>query len=105
MNLKTGHTEDGVLFSVTFSKYSDGTVILEAAELLPTWIDSDYHILPLDDSIEDWQTQFQVSDSVLAGMKASYDRTMAIVGTGMAEVETYLKEHTAKVEAELNIAQ
>jgi len=105
MDMKTGHTEDGVLFSVTFSKYSDGTVILETAKLLPTWIDSDYHILPLDDSIEDWQTQFNVSDSVLAKMKVSYDRTMAIVGVGMAQVDTYLKENTAKVEAQLNVMQ
>ena len=28
-SIKTGHTEDGVLFSITFAKYSDGTVLLE----------------------------------------------------------------------------
>ena len=31
-------TEDGMLFNVTFAKYSDGTVLLESAEVLPTWV-------------------------------------------------------------------
>ena len=30
MNLNTGHTEDGVLFSFTFAEYSDGTVRLDS---------------------------------------------------------------------------
>lgn len=34
--IKTAHTEDGILFTVTFEKYSDGTVYLSGAEVLPT---------------------------------------------------------------------
>lgn len=111
MNLNTGHTEDGVMFSVTFTRYSDGTVILENADVLPTWVDlrtnalgrREYNILPLDTAIEDWQTQFSLSDSTYAKVQASYDRTMAIVGEGLTTVQDYLSAHTAQVEAQLGV--
>ena len=112
MNLKTGHTEDGVLFSVTFAKYSDGTVILESADLLPTWVflgtspisgRREYNILPLDASVADWYAQMQLTDSMYKSCKASYDRTMAIVGSGMAEVDAYLAQHVADTEAALGV--
>ena len=112
MNLQTGHTEDGVLFSVTFAKYSDGTVILESADLLPTWVYLgtspvsgrwEYNILPLDDSVTDWQTQLQLTDSMYQSCKASYDRTVAITGSGMAQVDAYLAQNLADTEAMLGV--
>ncbi|MBP3478923.1 MAG: CapA family protein [Oscillospiraceae bacterium] len=109
MSLKTGHTEDGVLFSVTFTKYSDGTVILSDADLLPTWVDlrsspkKTYAILPLDKQIEDWKTQFSLTDSTLEKAQKSYDRTMAIVGEGMTQVDTYLTQLKQETEASLGI--
>ncbi len=98
MNLKTGHTEDGIYFTFTFAKYSDGTVLVDSVELLPTWIDlrtdssgtKVYDILPLDTDIADWKTQFGLSDSKLASAQASYERTMKIVGAGLEEVNAYL---------------
>lgn len=112
MNLNTGHTEDGVLFSVTFSRYSDGTVILESANCLPTWVNlrtnpdngrREYNILPLDDQIEDWKTQFALTDSTLSSCQASYDRTMAIVGEGMTQVNTYLAQLVLSTETALGV--
>jgi len=112
MNLNTGHTEDGVLFSVTFTRYSDGTVILEKADLLPTWVNlrtnpttgrREYNILPLDKELPDWKVQLELTDATLASALASYDRTMAIVGNGMTQVNTYLAEHTALVEQLLDV--
>lgn len=109
MSLKTGHTEDGVLFSVTFTKYSDGTVILSDADLLPTWVDlrsspkKAYAILPLDKQIEDWKTQFSLTDSTLEKAQKSYDRTMAIVGEGMTQVDTYLTQLKQETETSLGI--
>ena len=109
MSLKTGHTEDGVLFSVTFTKYSDGTVILSDAGLLPTWVDlrsspkKAYAILPLDKQIEDWKTQFSLTDSTLEKAQKSYDRTMAIVGEGMTQVDTYLTQLKQETETTLGI--
>ena len=99
MNLNTGHTEDGILFNFSFARYSDGTVRLEGVELIPTWINlyysnatgkNVYDILPLDDEIEDWKTQLDLTDTSLASAQASYDRTMAIVGEGLEEVQAYL---------------
>ncbi len=110
--VKTAHTEDGVLFSVTFSRYSDGTVILESAECLPTWVNLgtnpstgrwEYNILPLDKEITDWKTQFDLSDAALNKCNDSYERTMAIVGEGMTEVSEYLAQNTAAVEAQLGV--
>jgi poly-gamma-glutamate synthesis protein (capsule biosynthesis protein) len=112
MNLNTGHTEDGVMFSVTFSRYSDGTVILESAECLPTWVNlhyntetahNEYNILPLDKDITDWKSAFNLTDSTLAGCEASYDRTMAIVGAGMEAVDAYLAANQAAVEEALGV--
>jgi len=102
-SITTAHTEDGMLFSVTFAKYSDGTVVLQSAELLPTWVNGNYTILPLDSNQETWQTRFGVSDWELTKMRDSHTRTMDIVGPGMIQVSTYLKDHTAQVEALLNV--
>ncbi len=100
MRLKTGHTEDGVLFAVTFEKYSDGTVYLASAEVLPTWVNLssvngklEYNILPLDDSRrEEWKENFNLTDTLLKNCEDSYDRTMAIVGSGMERVQSWLAQ-------------
>ena len=110
MNLNTGHTEDGSMFTVTFEKYSDGTVYLAGAELLPTWVNMhsgdagvEYNILPLDDSTrEEWQTMYQLTDREYERALASYDRTAAITGAGMAEIQqALLGAKTARDEAYL----
>ena len=110
-NVKTAHTEDGVMMQVTFAKYSDGTVIVEAADLLPFWVwmhyDEDwnklYQMMPLDDQIEDWKNQFGISDDVLQKLQESYDRTMAIIGDGLAQVEEYCTTNQQQVEAALGV--
>ncbi len=111
MNLNTGHTEDGILFTFSFAKYSDGTVRVEDADLLPTWVNkhtSDatgkivYDIYPLDDEIEDWKTQLKLSDSTLANAQSSYERTMDIVGEGLAQVQAYLETLPPISELELS---
>ena len=103
----TAHTEDGVMFRVTFSRYSDGTVILESAESLPIWVNmgknlnsgkKEYNILPLDKSIEDWKSAFDLTDATLAAALASYDRTMELVGEGMAKIDAYLANRLAETE-------
>lgn len=110
--VKTAHTEDGVMFSVTFNRYSDGTVILSGAECLPTWVNlhynaetahNEYNILPLDKTITDWKGAFDLNDSKLNAANASYDRTMAIIGTGMETVDSYLAQYTAEIEALLGV--
>lgn len=96
----TGHTEDGVLFCVTFAKYSDGSVCVNGAELIPTWVNmhansgaTEYNILPLEEATAaQWQAQFGLTDTQLANAKASFDRTQALTLTGMEKVQSYLAQ-------------
>lgn len=96
----TGHTEDGVLFCVTFAKYSDGSVFVDSAELIPTWVNmhansgsTEYNILPLEEATAaQWQAQFGLTDTQLANAKASFDRTQALTLTGMEKVQSYLAQ-------------
>lgn len=101
MNLNTGHTEDGVIFSVTFEKYSDGTVAVADTDILPTWVNKftnsdgkvEYNILPLDsDKLSQWQGLYGLTDAVYAETQNSYDRTMSIVGTGLTKCQDYLQQ-------------
>ncbi len=103
-----GHTEDGLLFNYTFSKYEDGTVMLTGVDVLPTWCymtktgtGQTYTIVPLDKSCEsEWQTKFGVAAEDLLYAQRSYDRTMALVGEGISAVNAYCKQQTdAFVEA------
>ncbi len=109
---KSGHTEDGVLFSVTFAKYSDGTVILEGADVLPIWCNriwseergrSVFPILALDTGIEDWQAAYGLSNYGLSLAWDSYNRTMDIVGEGLEEVKTFLLNRSLQTEAALGV--
>ena len=96
----TGHTEDGVLFCVTFAKYSDGSVCVDSAELIPTWVNmhansgsTEYNILPLEESTAaQWQAQFGLTDTQLTNAKASFDRTQALTLAGMEKVQSYLAQ-------------
>ena len=100
MKLKTGHTEAGVLFAVPFEKYSDGTVYLAGAEVLPTWVNLssvngklEYNILPLEGAKrETWKERFNLTDSLFQNCVDSYDRTMNIVGSGMERVQSWLAQ-------------
>ena len=94
-----GYTEDGVLFNVTFCKYSDGTVYLQNVDVIPTWVDLRttngryYHILPLDGSLKDqWQSLLDLSEYGIGAANRSYDRTMGIVGEGLALAKQYLAD-------------
>ena len=115
-SITTAHTEDGAMFSMTFSKYSDGTVYLEDVALIPTWvraIDANgntvvrrsgtirrYEILPLDDSLRSqWQEQFGIDSSTLAQCTDSWQRTMDITGAGLTQSQDYLRAEKLAREA------
>ena len=99
MRLKTGHTEDGVLFSVTFERDPvTGEVTLSTVEVVPTWVALDsrngkleYNILPLYDADRDlWMEKFNLDEATFDQCAASYDRTMAIVGPGLEQVNAWI---------------
>lgn len=103
MSLDTGHTEDGMLFTFSFVREPGGQVVLDSAELLPTWVcirssDTvfDYNILPLDKELTDWKSTFSIGDSNLAEAENSWQRTMDLTGEGMAAVNTWLEESAAE---------
>ncbi len=85
----SGHTEDGMIFGVTFEKWNDGRVCISQVNIEPLWVNREYrgtrwvfHIVPLDLSVEDW-TVYQLTDRTLAKAKKSYNRTLALVGEGL----------------------
>lgn len=91
----SGHTEDGIIFGVTFDKYSDGKVVLSDVSVLPLWVDmtrvsgkNQYKIIPLDiNFLEDWDTLVMTS---ITAAKQSFNRTMKLVGEG---INAYRKNH------------
>ncbi len=106
--INTAHTEDGILFTVTFEKYSDGTVYLANTDAIPTWVNKhqngsgkvEFNILPLDyDCVDEWGQMFGIGDSTLNAAKNSYARTMEIVGSGIAESQEYLAREKEEREA------
>ena len=111
MDLPTAHTEDGVMMQLTFTKYSDGTVILSQVDLLPTWVHMIYFngdirrytVYPLDPALESWQEAYHLDDYTAQKLQESYDRTMSIVGSGLEEAQDWLARHTAEVEAALGM--
>ncbi|MDO5785709.1 MAG: CapA family protein [Eubacteriales bacterium] len=103
-SIKTAHTEDGILFSVTFEKYSDGTVYLAEASAIPTWVNmhrngngkTEYNIIPLDpDHRNEWNALFELDDTSTKAANDSYTRTIDIIGVGLENVESYLSSEKA----------
>ena len=94
------YTEDGVLFEVTFEKYSDGKVYVAGTDVIPTWVNmhttggvKEYNILPLaDDTRESWRDNFKLNDNTVGFAQKSYDRTMGIVGEGLEACQSYLAQ-------------
>jgi len=99
MDLQTGHTEDGLLVSFTFVKYSDGSVHLEDASCLSTWvcmryIDDHriYHILPLDGNSGEWAERFELTEGEYHHAVKSLERTNKITAAGMEEAVGILEQ-------------
>ncbi len=100
MGLKTGHTEDGLIFEMTFSKYSDGTVIFDSVDAIPTWVHlynengkKVHSIVPLEGNLDKKAKELgldKTSDG-LSQAKASMERTNALVSEGEKKCNDYLK--------------
>lgn len=99
MRLRTGHTEDGVLFTVTFQQGADGSVFLSGADVMPTWTNMhfnnggrEYNILPLDKATEDqWADLYSLDATTLNQAKASWQRTEDLVATGLQKCQDWMK--------------
>ena len=92
----TGHTEDGLLFSYTFDKYSDGTVTLSSVDVIPIWVNktgsrynADYTMYPLENA-NDGAQKYGLAGNAASLSKESYTRTEAILKAGLTECQTAL---------------
>lgn len=90
MNLKTGHTEDGLLFYTTFTKSPDGKVALTRAEAVPVWVrmtqqaaGKQYTMMPLPREQEAGAFGSSADKATLGRMKESFDRTGGLIFTGI----------------------
>lgn len=105
--------EDGMLFSVTFARYSNGTVVVEGADVMPTWVnrytqDSQnfYKIMTLHTSdSHNWRESMGLTHDMLKVCQESYDRTMQVVGSGLEEANAYFVQNQAEVEKQLGITE
>lgn len=85
----SGHTEDGMIFGVSFSKWSNGDVEISGVNIEPTWVIRErregkwvFQIIPLDLTVADWSV-FRLNDNTIRQAKASYNRTLELVGKGL----------------------
>ena len=106
VSLDTGHTEDGLLLQFSFAKYSDSSVHIVDANVLPTWVlirgsgDSrKYYILPLDENLSDWKAVFDLNAEQLTDAQESFSRTEEIVRESRDKVRTAISDANAAREA------
>lgn len=92
---ETGHTEDGVLFSYTFTKDNDGEVSLSKVDVIPTWVDRygtpgnyQYTMYPLETA--DMADTYGLDASTAQKARASYERTRKIIEKGLTECQQHL---------------
>ena len=84
-----GHTEDGVMFSYTLKKSSDGEVSLTEVDIIPTWVYKysqngyKYTIYP----IENLETETSKYPDLASKLTESYERTKATVSEGLTECQ------------------
>ena len=107
MGLKTGHTEDGLIFEMKFSKYSDGTVVFDSVDAIPTWVHlysengrKVHSIVPLRGNLDTKAEKLglnKTSDG-LSQAKASKARTDALVAEGEEKCNKYLSSIETPIE-------
>ena len=99
--VNTAHTEDGIIFSVTFTQIDDEEAYVSDVNITPTWVNMyinekgrrEYNILPLDIDVDNWKELFNLTDETLKHAQDSYERTMKIVGEGLLEIDEYLSQN------------
>lgn len=91
----SGHTEDGMLFYYTFSKYGDGTVKLSSVDIIPVWVNKyrggsgyQYTMFPLE--TVDMADNYGFDSAALNKAKKSFERTKALVAEGLTECQQHL---------------
>lgn len=105
------YTEDGMLFTFTFAKYSDGTVLVESAGVIPTWVwryDDEngirkFRIMAMEGDAVNWQEKMDLTDEMLTKCQESYDRTMELVGDGLEAANAWFAQQQAETETAIGV--
>ncbi|MBO5019344.1 MAG: CapA family protein [Clostridia bacterium] len=84
----TGHTEDGLFFTYTLKKSTDG-VTLTDIDIIPTWVNKyrggggyQYTIYPLEKE-DDGSSKYGLDSAAVNKSKKSYQRTKEIIAEGL----------------------
>lgn len=109
-DMPEGHTEDGVMVTLTLHRDKNNQVTLKDVSLLPTWVYLDYadmgnlyYILPLDD-VDNLEAKTGLS-GVREEAAASYKRTMDELGPGLEKVRNMLAESVKTENTDENTAE
>ena len=91
----TGHSEDGAIFTYTFTKTPDGATALTAVDLVPTWLYKytvggkyRYTMYPIDNAAA--VNGYGLSAAAVSSLSESYARSKAIVAAGLTECQQAL---------------
>ena len=102
-------TEDGMLFTFTLAKYSNGTVLVESTDVIPIWMyryNEDevrkFQIMTMKTGV-DWKTEMGLTEELAAQCQESYDRTMEIVGEGLKQANEWFAIHQKETEREYGV--
>ncbi|MBE6933456.1 MAG: CapA family protein [Ruminococcaceae bacterium] len=105
--------EDGMMFTLTFAKYSDGSVLVEKVEIVPYYVNRysytdaipyRYPLVPLNLPQDRWQEEYDLTDEMFAACQSSLKRTEDIIGEGLASANETLAQQQKALEAKLGIA-
>lgn len=107
---KPAHVEDGMFFNFTLAKYSDGSVVIEGADVLPTWVNrrenpDSFPIIPLDPAVEDWATAFDLDEESYLLAQASAQRSEKILREGLDSVNAFYQQKQAEHEAAIGVTK
>ena len=77
---------------------------------MPTWVlvrgkddNRDFDILPLDQTVTNWGSAYSLSTEQQSAARNSYNRTMAVVTSGLNEVISYLAEKNSFLNPSLGV--
>ena len=108
---RPAETEDGMLYTFTLAKYTDGSVIVEGAKVLSTWVNRHdnktlgreiFPIVPLDISVADW-TVFGLDDKTLPQAEKSLKRSEAVLAEGLGKANEFYAQKQAEHEKAIGV--
>lgn len=107
---KPHEVEDGMFFNFTLAKYSDGSVVIEDVDVLSTWVNrrenpDSFPIIPLDTTIEDWKTAFDLDEESYKLALASLERSEKILREGLDTAKQFYSRRQADHEAAIGVTE